>query len=67
MFLLCNAIATFAHRDSAAYFVAVEPCSRTRYCDSVQQNPSQRPNTAGLTTTLSVFIFLSFLNTVLSK
>jgi len=25
MFLLCNAIATFTHRDSAAYFVAVEP------------------------------------------
>ena len=25
MFLLCNAITTFTHRDSAAYFVAVEP------------------------------------------
>jgi hypothetical protein len=24
MFLLCNAIATFAHRDSAAYFIAIE-------------------------------------------
>ena len=25
MFLLCNAIATFTHRNSAAYFVTVEP------------------------------------------